>query len=327
MAGLSDFDGAVLAVLAHLGIPNARLMGQGGEGRVYEYRDDQVVKIYGGGSVEDLERLTAFQALLPRQGLPFRTPQILEIGHLDETVFTIEQRLLGEMLAGRFAALSPDEQRQALTHYFAAAEAIGSVELADYPYGHVLPVRDEAREAITAPSWGVFLARQIERCLQKAGADLTHDVSALADKTRELLRLVHTRLHNAPKRLVHADYFLGNVLFDRDRRVSAVLDFGVHTLAGDPRLDIAGAIAFLTLDPTVGPWHVEYVAALAEQRHGRGVQAIVDLYTLYNSVYYADTKMDNPDTYAWCVRNLMDARLWQSAQQCGKETVGHDAPG
>src|SRR5262245_40152061 len=114
MTGLRDFDSRITAVLAHLGIAGARLLGRGGEGNVYELGDDRVVKIYRQGSERELQRLASFQEWLARQGFSFGTPQILEIGRVDETVFTIEPRLPGEKLSGQFSSLSEDQQRLAL---------------------------------------------------------------------------------------------------------------------------------------------------------------------------------------------------------------------
>lgn len=315
MTGLRDFDGDVSAVLAHLGISDARLIGRGNEGRVYEYRDDWVVKIYRRTNADELDHLSEFLSLLAQQDFPFQTPQILAIGRLEATTFTIERRLPGETLEGRFSALPQDKQRLALRNYFLAVGAIARVELADRPYGHVLSSCQDSG-VVAASNWGAFLTWQIGRSVERAGADLAHDVMALGDNVQQLLWLIRTCLDRAPKRLVHGDYYLGNVLFDRDLRVSAVLDFGAHALIGDPRLDVAGAIAFLDLDTTIRPWHIEYVRGLADEHYGGDVRAISDLYTLYYSIYYADTKTTDSLTYRWCVRNLLDTRLWQSALRC-----------
>ncbi len=76
----------------------------------------------------------------------------------------------------------------------------------------------------------------------------------------------------SPKqRLVHGDYFLDNVLFDDNLQVSAVLDFGAHTLAGDPRLDATSAIIFLGLEPAMKPWSFAHVTALAQEQYGNSI--------------------------------------------------------
>jgi aminoglycoside phosphotransferase len=309
---LSGFDSKVMNVLAHLGVPNARLIGKGGEGNVYELHDDRVVKIYGQGSESELQRLTAFQEWLAQQDFPFHTPQILEIGRLDETVFTIERRLPGATLSGRFSSLSEGQQRLALTNYYAALRLINDVELPDYAYGHVLPTEHYPGGAAT---WGDFLDRQLDRSLEKAGADLMQDVEAFEEKEQGLRKLLHRHAEGAPKRLVHGDYFLDNVLFDSDFQVSAVLDFGAHTLAGDPRLDATSAIIFLGLEPAIRPWHFAHVTALAQEQYRDGMLPLIDIYGLYYAIYFANTKLTMPGTYAECVRALNNPEHWQSARR------------
>jgi aminoglycoside phosphotransferase len=309
---LSGVDSRAGAVLAHLGIPGARLIGKGGEGNVYDHHDDRVVKVYRQGSESELRRLVAFQEWLTRQGFPFHTSRILEIGRLDETVFTIERRLPGATLAGRFPALSENRQRLALTNYYAALRLINEVELSDEAYGHVLPTEDYPGGAAT---WVDFLDRQLDRSLEQAGADLAQDVEAFEEKAQELRQLLHRHAEDAPKRLVHGDYFLDNILFDDNLQVSAVLDFGAHTLAGDPRLDATSAIIFLALEPAMKPWHFAHVTALAQDQYGDGMLPLIDIYGLYYAIYFANTKLTMPGDYDWCVRAWNDPQRWQSARR------------
>ena len=312
MTGLRDFDSQITMALAHLGIAGARLLGRGGEGTVYEFSDDRVVKIYRQGNEGELQRLATFQEMLSRQGFPFRTPQILEIGRVDETLFTIEPRLPGATLAGRFSSLSEDQQRMALTNYYAALRLINEVELPDYAYGHVLPTEDYPGGAAT---WIDFLDTQLDRSLEKAGADLAQDVEAFEEKAQELRQLLHRHAEGSPKRFVHGDYFLDNVLFDDTLQVAAVLDFGAHTLAGDPRLDATSAIIFLGLESAMKPWSFAYGTALAQEHYGDSILPLIDIYALYYAMYFANTKLTMPGDYDWCVRAWNDPQRWQSARQ------------
>jgi aminoglycoside phosphotransferase len=312
MTGLRDFDNRITMALAHLGMAGARLLGRGGEGNVYEFSDDRVVKIYRRGNEGELLRLTSFQEWLARQGFPFRTPQVLEIGHVDETLFTIEPRLPGATLAGRFSALSEDQQRLALTNYYAALRLINEVELPDCAYGHILPTEDYPGGAAT---WVDFLDWRLDRSLEKVGGDLAQDVEALAEKAQELRRLLHSHAKEAPKRLVHGDYFLGNVLFDDNLQVSAVLDFGAHTLVGDPRLDATSAIIFLGIDPAIRLWSFAHVTALAQGQYGDSILPLKAIYDLYYAIYFANTKLTMPEDYDWCVRAWNDPQRWRSARQ------------
>jgi aminoglycoside phosphotransferase (APT) family kinase protein len=309
---LSGVDSRATAVLAHLGVPGARLLGKGGEGIVYDFHDDRIVKIYRQGSESDLQRLASFQEMLARHGFPFSTPRILEIGRVDGTLFTIEPRLPGETLSGRFSSLSVDQQRLALTNYYSALRLINEVELPDYAYGRVLPTEDYPGGAAT---WIDYLDWQLDRSLKKAGADLTQDVDAFEEKAQELRQLLHRHAADAPKRLVHGDYFLDNVLFVHDLQVSAVLDFGAHTLAGDPRLDATSAIIFLGIEPAMKPWSFAYVTALAQEQYGDSMLPLKDCYDLYYALYFANTELTMPGDYCWCVRAWNDPQRWQSARQ------------
>ncbi|HEY6739140.1 MAG TPA: phosphotransferase, partial [Actinopolymorphaceae bacterium] len=62
-------------------------------------------------------------------------------------------------------------------------------------------------------------------------------------------------LYDGPARLVHVDYFPGNVMAApvahfgesaaepaAELRISGVFDFAAHSLYGDPLLDVVGAI-------------------------------------------------------------------------------------
>ena len=47
-----------------------------------------------------------------------------------------------------------------------------------------------------------------------------------------------------------------------------------------------------------------YQRRLAEERHGSGIGRWLRLYRLYYSLYFSTCRVDDPPTYAWCVRNL-----------------------
>ena len=127
--------------------------------------------------------------------------------------------------------------------------------------------------------------------------------------------MLHRYAEDAPKRLVHGDYFLDNVLFDDNLQVSAVLDFGAHTLAGDPRLDATSAIIFLGLEPAMKPWIFAHVTALAQEQYGDSILLLKDIYGLYYAIYFANTKLTMPGDYDWCVRAWNDPQRWQPARQ------------
>ncbi|MBA3826175.1 MAG: phosphotransferase [Ktedonobacterales bacterium] len=143
--------------------------------------------------------------------------------------------------------------------------------------------------------------------------DLEADVGGTQEKIERLSQSIRLHLPDSPKRLVHGDYYLANVLFHEDLTVAAVLDFSPHTLIGDPRLDVAGAITFLTLDAGIKSAHIYDLTALAAAKYGEDIHTFIAIYALYYSFYFSDTKEFDPSTYAWCIANLRDDALWERA--------------
>jgi aminoglycoside phosphotransferase (APT) family kinase protein len=307
---MPDMNERASRVLAHLGCPSAPLLGEGGEGMVFALDDARVVKIYHvGADAAYIQALAELQAFIARAPLPFATPLILEGGQFDGIHYALERRLAGKHLA--LATLAPAEQRRALAHYFAAPQALDAVDVAHLPYGRALA----HPQMLTSPSWPTFLQASLQRSTTLARDDLAQDVPDAAAKLARLEALISTRLADPPKRLVHGDYFPGNVLFDDDLRVAALLDFSPHTVIGDRRMDVAGAISFLTLDPRFTPAHLAPLRALAAAAYGPDIDISLALYTLYYSFYFADTKQSDPATYAWCLSYLNDPEMWTRAQR------------
>lgn len=304
-----QYGNQVSEVLTHLNCPG-HLIGKGNQALVFEYRSDQVVKIYTNTDIHNLEQLAAFQAKLALHPLPFSTPQILEIGRVQETYYTIERYLHGDKLSLVFTSLSQQDQYRALTNYFTALEAFNAIKVESCPYGQVLPIDD----AFTASTWLEFLTQKLLQSIEESRSDLIQDVAGLEEKMAMLLYAIQVRIGQVPKHLVHGDYYLNNVLFTENLEVSAVLDFSDHTVVGDKRMDVAGAIVFLALDESIRNHHISRLQKLAEAQYGSEIHKLIDIYTLYYSFYYSDTKQSDPSAYAWCIRNLNDRAKWQHIQ-------------
>ncbi len=112
------------------------------------------------------------------------------------------------------------------------------------------------------------------------------------------------------KRLVHGDYFPGNVFIDNDMTICGVGDFGYSTVVGDPRMDLAGAVVFLEVVTGYQPDDTPFLMQTVEERHGTGMTRWIDFYRLYYSFYFSRCKSDDSPTYDWCIRNL---RAWSQA--------------
>ena len=105
-------------------------------------------------------------------------------------------------------------------------------------------------------------------------------------------------------RLVHGDYFPGNVMVDARGAVTGILDFSPMTVAGDPRLNLAGALIFLEVVAPYRPDDSTTVEEVITARHGHDVLPVIELYRTYYSLYFSATKEFDPELYRWCVNNL-----------------------
>jgi|SRR3989304_5933686 len=289
------------AILKKFGVDQQLLLGKGGEGEVYEIDSGRVLKIYKNPDTDYLQGLMQFQKQLNDLSLPFAVPQITELGE----GYSIEKRLQGQTLDKVFPSLNKDEQKTALTNYFQVMKKINNIEFPDSKFGQVLSNVD----AVQTESWPEFLTRKMDQEVEKSGEYLRNDVTDFDNKLARLKQLIVNETDTSEKYLVHADYYLNNVLVDDNMDVTAVLDFSIHTLVGDPRLD-AASILFLTMDKNIKPEQIEMIYQLAETEYGVGTRRILDIYGMYYSIYYSSTHDHDPDSYKWCINNLNNEETW-----------------
>jgi putative membrane protein len=282
------------AILERFGLAESDLLGEGGESWVYALDDRRVLRISRDGDRRnDLERLRRFYHDLPPR--PFALPSLLEIGEALGTSYAIEARIAGTPLSQVLPGLTGAERERALTRYLDAVVSLGDIELPAEPYGQLL-VDDPA----TAPSWQAYLARVVERAVRENG--LEDDVPRFSDVVDETLTAI-AALPDPPKALVHGDYFPGNVLVAEDLSVAAVIDFSPHTVVGDPRMDVTGALIFLEVVEGYRPEGSAILHALIRRRYGRDIDAVLRLYRRIHAFHFSSAR-DDPGLYRWCVASL-----------------------
>jgi aminoglycoside phosphotransferase (APT) family kinase protein len=287
-------------ILNRFEIFDTDLLGQGSESSVYAMDAEHVLRIYRDTVPwEYVEAKQAFYAKIGKDALPFAVPVIHSIGAWVGHVYTVETRMRGRDFGSVLPTLGGDGRVKALTSFLDAAAALGSVHFPDQPYGELIVDSHLQQEA-----WQPYLRARMEQALAASRSDLEQDVPEL----EQVLASIYSQLpivgDSPAKSLVHGDYFPANVFIDDQLTISGVGDFSYATIAGDARLDIAGAVWLMGATKEYRREDSDFLLQLVVERWGEEMLAVVEFYRLYYSVYFSGCKADDPTTYWWCVSNL-----------------------
>jgi aminoglycoside phosphotransferase (APT) family kinase protein len=280
------------------------LLGKGSESRVYAMDAEHVLRIYHESVPWDyVEAKRAFCAKLANHPLPFAVPVIHSVGAWVGHIYTVETRMHGQDFGNALPTLEGADRAKALTSFFDAAAALGSVHFPDQPYGEMI-----ADSHLQQHSWIAYIRARIESTLVASRVDLEADVPQLDQVLAAFDEQLPLQGDKPPKSLVHGDYFPANVFMGDDLTVSGVGDFSYATIVGDARMDIAGAIWLMGATKDCRAEDSAFLRQLVRERWGDAMVAVTDLYRLYYALYFSGCKADDPVTYWWCVRTLSEAR-------------------
>lgn len=287
-------------MFADFSITPEDLLGQGGEAEVYALDSARVLRIYKAGApIAYIERRHAFYAELGKRQPPFELPEVFDTGMAEGRYYTIERRMTGQAFAAVYPKLTGSEREQALTSYLDTVEQIGMLEFPNGSYGEILA----PAEPLQRDTWQEFVWDRIQQTLAASRGDLEQDLPELEDVI-EHFRSELAALETSEKRLIHGDYFPGNCYIDDRLNVCGVGDFGYTTVIGDPRLDLAGAVAYLEVAGGYDPEDTNFLMRLLVERYSTGITRWINFYRLYCAFYFSVCKHDDPITYAWSLRNL-----------------------
>lgn len=277
-----------LAILRALGAPDASLLGEGGEARVYAFGDQQVLRLLrpGASSAQQIARAELLAEISAGRGaIAFATPNVERITEIEGRVAVVERLLPGIPFSQALAVAQGEERQQLLLGYLDAASQIGDIAVKREFFGDL-----GAERAIRRPSYRGYLLARLEMTRALPGP-LSH--------------LPITGIEGIPDcsagALVHFDIFPGNVLVDAGR-ISAVIDFGATSMIADRRLDCWSAVAYLDseLSPDANPGDRALALDWLEQRGlGAGFAAAKRWIASYWCFAH-----DDPKVSAWCSRVL-----------------------
>jgi hypothetical protein len=278
-------------VLARLGEAEPRLLGSGGEARVYAAGRDRVARIMHAGAhlADAVSRSQLLAEIAAGRGdLPFLTSTVDAVELIGGRVVSLERRLPGDPLSLLLGRTSDTMRRSLVESYLDTALRLREIRLPRRAFG---PLTGGVE--LRSTSWAGFAAARLRQSADTCPPELK--AAVLAEVT---LRAAEP----AEDALVHLDYFPANVLA-ADGRVTAVLDFGASTVIGDPNMDAWGAVAYL--DPEITPTasrldREQAMAWLAQAGLDAGYEAARRWLGAYWSFAADDAKLID-----WCRRVLL----------------------
>lgn len=286
-------------ILTFLRAEKPVFLGSGATSHVYDIGQGKVVRIFAHTHLGYLDDSTSFYAQLRQYDFPFALPDIEQTALLDDCCYIVEKRLPGRDMSLVFPTLNQQQRQNALRSFLSMLPHLHQVELPQRPFGELLGWQQN----ITAVSWPQFLQQRTEINLRESLPFLRADLPGVDRLIADFLRRVEG-LTAVSKHLVHGDYFFGNVMGNEQGEITAVFDFSPLTLNGDPIMDLAGALDFLTVYPFVTEADQQFLRQLIITEYGKEVLEQIALYTTYFSLYFADSKEWQPDVYAWCLQQL-----------------------
>ena len=232
-------DPGLVAVLRSFEVAPDAVLGHGGEAWVYALDDDRVLRVlHAGGTESDVRRRQALVDELARSSRAFALPHLIEVGELDGRVYAVEQRLPGRSVLDALRTSEGPARARLIEVHLDAAAALGDLHLEPRPGFGELIVDD----AVSTPTWRAYLEQRAATNLARS----THDFGAI-----DAVALAAPFSEPARAAFVHLDAFAGNMLTDGSC-ITAVLDIGPTSVAGDRRFDPVSAAVYLA-SPDITP--------------------------------------------------------------------------
>jgi hypothetical protein len=230
-------DPGLIAVLQELGIGAQARLGRGGEAWVYALDEERVVRVlHDGGRPDGIRRAQKLVAELSRTTIRpgFALPDVLDIDEVGGRWYAIERRLVGRSVMEELGRLEGKSRHRLIQAHLDAAAALGDLHLDGRGYFGDLTTS----EPVTALTWRGYLTAKAAISLGRAGGEFGFVAPGLLAAAMPDL----TDVNDAA--FVHLDAFAGNMLTD-GRRITAVIDIGPSSVAGDRRLDPVAAAVYL----------------------------------------------------------------------------------
>jgi aminoglycoside phosphotransferase (APT) family kinase protein len=279
-------DPGLVAVALRFGVAPDALLGQGGEAWVYALDDERVLRVLrdGGRQADVLRRMALVEELALSRPV-YRLPEVLDVGEIEGRTYAIERRLPGRSMLEELGRIEGAARERLIEAYLDTSASLGDLHLpAHAGFGDLI-----ADDSIVVPTWRAYLEERAARNLTRSTPELRQvDPAGIADGLPDA---------STPS-FVHLDAFAGNFLTD-GVRITAVIDIGASSLAGDRRLDPIASTVYLS-DPHVTPTATAHDVdvALAWLRT-EGLAEWLEPGRRWLAAYWS-FEVDDPKAIAWC---------------------------
>lgn len=221
-------------------------IGEGGEAEVFALDEDRV-----------LRRMRIDHPSIPRRielmatvakgasDLDVDVPELLDHGVGDDGLpWFVERRLAGRSMTDALAEVTGPQRERLFESYLATARSLRRIEYPVDGYGELI-----TEDPLQSATWAGYLTAALDRQVDTNDPSAYPEVEDMATTTADIRDRAAEHADPDRPHLVHFDYFPGNVLCD-DHHITAVIDWSVLAIAGDPDLDVALATAYLGVTPT-----------------------------------------------------------------------------
>lgn len=287
-------DPGLVAVALRFGVAPSALLGHGGEAWVYALDDERVLRVLqvGGRQADVLRRMALVEELSLSQPV-YRLPEVLDVGEFKGRTYAIERRLPGRSVLEELGRLEGGARERLIEAYLDTSASLGDLHLpAHAGFGELI-----ADDSIVAPTWRAYLEERAARNLERSTPEL---------RQVDPVGIVDGIPGASSAAFVHLDAFAGNVLTD-GVRVTAVLDVGSSSLAGDRRFDPIASAIYLS-DPHVTPTATAHDVdvALAWLRT-QGLAEWLEPVRRWLAAYWS-FEVGDPKVIAWCSGVLLHSK-------------------
>lgn len=255
-----NFPSSVHEILRSEGIEEPVFLGAGEDAYAFALSEQEAIRIFPAAAPGFVAELAQLYEILRGHSFTFDYPQIYDLRTHGDIAYTVERRLPGREMGEVCRQVDGHTRQQILQNYLNAIRELAKVEIDERDFGGLIP----SSVWLQTKTWEDFLRRQLAAALKKVSAPLAKEFPDLYRLVAQLETQIDGSLRWERKSLVHGDAYPNNVLIGADGKVATVLDFGRHTLLGDPRLDIAIAVE-LTEMAGLAPEDTTYLRSLIDE--------------------------------------------------------------